>query len=257
MPLANMARLKNKSDRESIINNWSSIAKTLDHLKMPLDNDMKRSIIDAGDWPMAIEILKDIQNVCRTWDKAASKGRKPDRTKPQTKLSGKPEQSIDINTIDPNEDLSESMNILHLTILSLCRHFNLAPKEASGLLAHGNRLLGQLLVKGLKQDFGPVQGWYTDLAMHADLIRSFMSDYKAASFALNLVKPGMLSQSAHVVRLACQVICLLAGRDFAESKRSEAHANVVWDWFADGGISVTLASMKKHPQVKDELANLL
>jgi hypothetical protein len=67
---------------------------------------------------------------------------------------------INLSSVDPDENLSQCVNLLHLTIVSFCKHFNLVPKQASTLLQEGNKLLGLLLIKGMKNDFDPVIQWY-------------------------------------------------------------------------------------------------
>jgi hypothetical protein len=59
---------------------------------------------------------------------------------------------INLSSVDPHEELSQCVNLLHITIVSFCKHFNLAPKQASTLLQEGNKLLGVLLIKGLRND---------------------------------------------------------------------------------------------------------
>jgi hypothetical protein len=60
----------------------------------------------------------------------------------------------------PAEEVESS---LELILNTLCRAFQMKPKQAAALLTNNNQFLIHSIVKGVKGNYEPLVAWYTEL----------------------------------------------------------------------------------------------
>lgn len=71
--------------------------------------------------------------------------------------------SLDKDTVNLNtlgDSLAETKNCLEFFLVSICRNFEVKPKQAAALMTHNNTYLVQVVIKGLKGNYGPIVRWY-------------------------------------------------------------------------------------------------
>ena len=65
----------------------------------------------------------------------------------------------DINVQDPRLVCTDSDNIVHFLVCTMCQQFRVRPHQAAALLSANVAYLAHILVNGIKQSFAPVLAW--------------------------------------------------------------------------------------------------
>mmetsp|Transcript_33174 Transcript_33174/g.30102 ORF Transcript_33174/g.30102 Transcript_33174/m.30102 type:complete len:244 (+) Transcript_33174:304-1035(+) len=166
------------------------------------------------------------------------------------------EDTIDINAVDVNKDLSNTNTVLEFFLVSLGKHLSLTPKQALSLLANNFKFLAHILAKGVKGVFEPVTYWYQDIyANTAHLIQLIMKDKE---HNVNLVqqacKAGFLSRSIEVCQWCCRFYSKLA-YEFADHNM----IHLAWEWFTSdsGGLTACVNGLKRHPDISESCISVL
>jgi len=118
------------------------------------------------------------------------------------------------------------------------------------LFTHGNKYLAHVIAKGVKGLFDPIVGFYTEVYANINhLLKLFNDDpsRKSMQFALNALKPGLISKSYDVAEWTARLFSKLAF-EFGDTNLL-MHA---WEWFiGDGsGLNTVLLSLKRHPDLR-------
>ena len=118
-------------------------------------------------------------------------------------LSKPSKSSVSLDTLDTDKVLFQSDSCIEFFLLSFCSSFDLKPKQAAGLLAQGNKVLKQIIIKGLKGDFEPVLLWYQSVYQNTERLSDLIQyeiEKNAVNFALGSLKYGLESRNEEVVQ---------------------------------------------------------
>ncbi len=95
---------------------------------------------------------------------------------------------------------NETVTCLEFLLNTLCKAFNLSPKQAAGLLTNANKYLNIAIIKGVKGDFEPVISLYQEAYAHSKHLsqlieheHNFNLNTNTLSLMLNAFKGGFLS----------------------------------------------------------------
>jgi hypothetical protein len=121
------------------------------------------------------------------------------------------------------------------------------PKQAAGLLAHNNKYLVHVTVKGVKGTFEKVIDWYEEVYANSKHLAALIENEDgtgALSLALNIVKSGLYSPNYDVAVWCCRLLSKLAYEFLNRGLPAQA-----WEWFTeseDGGLEACVYAIKKH-----------
>lgn len=125
--------------------------------------------------------------------------------------------------------MEESSSCLELLLASFCKHFELKPKQAAGLLTQKGKYLSHIVVKGLRGKFEPIISWYQDMYANMKSILQLV-EKEEASGSLNLMlsalRPGLVSKSIEVTVWTCRLFAKL-GAEFIENDMAPAAWEVI------------------------------
>ena len=175
-----------------------------------LDLSAKAPEAAKGSPTAIISILKDIK---------ALEGQLTKPSKP----------GVSLDTLDTDKGLFQSDSCVEFLLLSFCSSFDLRPKQAAGLLAQGNKVLTQIVIKGLKGDFDPVLVWYQSVYQNTERLCDLIqheSDKNSLAFVLNALKAGLDARSTEVVQW-----CLKTYAKLAMDLEERGLAAQSWGWF--------------------------
>jgi len=65
-----------------------------------------------------------------------------------------------------DKDPEETESSLELILNTLCKAFQMKPKQAAALLTNNNQFLIHSIVKGVKGNYDPLNAWYNDIKKH-------------------------------------------------------------------------------------------
>lgn len=114
-------------------------------------------------------------------------------------------------------------------------------------MANGNKYFAHVLVKGLKNDFEPVEKFLQEIYMNVKRMLVFVEVEEAnIPIILNTLKPGLLSKSEEVALWSCRILSKLA----FELANLELLAPI-YDWFCSqvGGLYSTVMCLRRHSNI--------
>ena len=83
-------------------------------------------------------------------------------------------ESVDILQMDVDKQPHETESSLELILNTLCRSFEIKPKQAAALLTNNNQYLIHSVAKGIKGSFQPVLRWFQDLNANSRQLSSLV-----------------------------------------------------------------------------------
>lgn len=102
-------------------------------------------------------------------------------------------------------------DLLEYVIAELMSSLSLSRKQAVALLADNNKYLAHVLVKGVKGEFGEIEGLLERWGRKIEYIVGCMADQNdMCFFFLQLLKPTLLSKSEEVAQWGCRLLARIA-----------------------------------------------
>ncbi len=75
----------------------------------------------------------------------------------------KVKDGVDILTMSVDKDPADTDSTLELILNTLCKAFQMRPKQSAALLTNNNQFLIHSVVKGVKGRYEPIISWFQDL----------------------------------------------------------------------------------------------
>lgn len=122
-------------------------------------------------------------------------------------------------------------------------------------MADKNKLLGQLLLKGLKGNFEPIMKWLQFVEINSEqLINLSKTEDGNIEIVFDTLRPGLLSRDNETAVRTFRVILKLT-EEMAELDLQP----LIWNWFCreSGGLSSCILGLKKHENVYDYVGAIL
>lgn len=123
--------------------------------------------------------------------------------------------------------MEEASSCLELLLASFCKHFQLKPKQAAGLLTHQAKYFIHIVNRGLRGQFDPIVGWYQDIYANLKTVTQLIAKERtkgSLTLMLSLMRPGLTSRSIEVTLWCCRLLTKLAA-DLVETNMQ----SVMWD----------------------------
>jgi hypothetical protein len=219
--------------------NWNLLIKPLESFGVKVTSDTKALIV-AGDRVQVIEIITALQ-------KALEKLR--NHKGPKVTSDG----GLILTRINPNSDIRVSESMLEFLVLSFCKAFSINAKISAGLLAQKCNYLQQVIIKGLKKDFKPVEDWY-DMIENQKALAISLVQKEVSSLKLLLISlvPGLQSKSLKVQSKSAEILSF-----FHSHLKSLKVTN--WDWLYGNSniISDCFQIIQTTPELISCILNLL
>ncbi|KAL4496244.1 hypothetical protein ABPG72_012981 [Tetrahymena utriculariae] len=251
-PFPDLDSLKEINSPAARLYNWNILQECFRRLQINLETETK-SLIIAGDQDQLSDFIKDIiANVAIYMPEVFGKNKGKSKVK-----QNEYKDEIDVTKVDINKDLTKCKSCLEFFVVLLSRHLSLPPQQTASLFTHNNKYLAHLFAKGVKGLFDPIIFFYQEVYQSIPLLlQLFLEDptKKSMHFSMNCLKPGIVSKSFEVATWAARLFSKLA-LEFSESNL----LTVSWDWFVgeNGGLNTTLLGLKRHPDMKDLVVQIL
>ncbi|CAK89404.1 unnamed protein product (macronuclear) [Paramecium tetraurelia] len=175
--------------------NWNIITERLHQIKVELDTEIKKLIID-GDLEMIVEVLKDIQS---KFVKEVSS--KIDNQK----------KTFDIETLNSAKPISSCETVLEFVIVALSQNLILKPKQSQQLLNNNFKLLTHVFIKGVKGQYIQLvtllQETYNNMPRLIELLRD---EEHQIGFFVSFLKLSIFSKDSEVVHWGLRLLGKLA-----------------------------------------------
>ncbi|CAD8162425.1 unnamed protein product [Paramecium octaurelia] len=225
--------------------NWNNVCRSLQQINITLDDDIKISIV-KGDSQMLMQFLKELK---QHYEMAFYVEEQVSTTTRFNSQQNEP-QEIGIDEIDPEKPLNQTQSLLEFIIVSLCKHFNLKPKQAVALLNQNYKQLSNILIKGNK-NFKTVTNWLMELSKHINHIIKFVT-YKI-DILLSLLKAGLVSQSTEVCYWTLYIIEGIVINLPQKELLEDVYA---WLIREHGGLIVLILSQQRHHQYLEQVCKI-
>ncbi|KAL4446642.1 hypothetical protein ABPG74_005580 [Tetrahymena malaccensis] len=271
-PFPDLDSLKEMNSPAARLYNWNVLQECFRRLQINLETETK-SLIIAGDQDQLSDFIKDIiTNVAVYMPELFGKNKGKSKVK-----QNEYKDEIEVAKVDINKDLTKCKSCLEFFVILLSRHLSLPPQQVqhlslkklqssisflnqiktASLFTHNNKYLAHLFAKGVKGLFDPIIFFYQEVYQSIPLLlQLFLEDptKKSMHFSMNCLKPGLVSKSYEVATWAARLFSKLA-LEFSESNL----LTVSWDWFVgeNGGLNTTLLGLKRHPDMKDLVVQIL
>lgn len=163
---------------------------------------------------------------------------------------------VNIAELNLSKDLAEAENCLELLLIAMSRAFVIQPKQAAGLITDGSKYLAGILVKGIMNEFAPVELFLTDFYSASGHFTALIQREEPGTIemVLNMLKPGLYSKGKGVAKQSMAVVAELAGK----LASGELQSNL-WNWFSgeEGGLAGVAYALKRHSGVESVAIEML
>ena len=161
-------------------------------------------------------------------------------------INQKNNDTVNINNIDPNKNYDDCTTVLEFFILSLCKNFNMKPRQAVALLSNNRKYLSIICNKGLKGDFSKLKQWLYDLNSNCDIMMKL----------INISEDGLnISYSTIGTALIC------SEKDISIQcaellNRINLNVSMNWEWLKNEGLDFILFDIIMTENDRDKLTLL-
>ncbi|CAD8059186.1 unnamed protein product [Paramecium sonneborni] len=249
-PLAKLDTLKDNQQKSSLLYNWKILCEEYQKVDIMIDQDTKALIL-GGDKEMIHQLLLEIYE-------KNFKGQQKSLILDDSQLSldgatkilatnkiSQANQQVDLSKLDPKKDLNKTQNCLEFFIVALAKNLQLTIKQAASLFTNNNKYLAHILAKGVKGVFEPIVSFYKETYANSNQLNKLFNEdstKKSMIFALQALKPGLISKSYDVVYEAVRLFTRLG---------SLIPVQLIREWFLEnqGGLHTALMGAKRHPEL--------
>ncbi|KRX04789.1 Armadillo-type fold [Pseudocohnilembus persalinus] len=127
--------------------------------------------------------------------------------------------------------------------------------NAAALLSNGNKYLAHVLIKGVKNQFEPVQAFLQNVYINLQRVILFIevSEENAIVF-LQTIKPSILSKNEDTALWGCRIMSKLAF-DLANIELLP----IVYEWFTKemGGFQTTILCIQRHENIIENVVGIM
>lgn len=153
------------------------------------------------------------------------------------------------------KNLTETKSLLEFFLVAISRNFSLRPKQSASLLANGNKYLAHVFVKGLKNEFGPVEKFLQEIYVSMKRLLVFVEIEEGnIPIILNTLKPGLLSKNEEVA--------LWSGRILSKLCFDMANLELLapaYEWFSShmGGLYSCVMCLRRHHTLRESVVSFM
>ena len=271
---ANLVNLKPIDENDDYISNsikyynWNLIAESLSHFGLnyteedilKITSGDKQALIDVimKIFTLSNELLKRsndadntaVNNNTSKLDNTIITSNDNNKTlsnNPKTTAPTAAQESINVNTLNPKKNYESCSSLLELFIISLCKNFELKPRQAVALLSNNRKYLSLLCNKGIKGDFSKVTNWLSDIHMNLKLITKMIRlSPSTITVSLATIGSALCSKNSTISLSSAEIMSTI-----------QMEFGFDWSWLTDEGIDAFLFAIIKHDDIRLNLLNIL
>lgn len=235
--------------------NWQIIKAVLNELGLQIDND-DIELIKAGSRETLEQLLDSITEYEQTmFTQSESESTPKPKENPKRYKSGE----LIIEAINGTIQLETTKTCLEFLLVTFCKHFNLHPKQAAGLLTQSGKYLAYICSKGFKGKHEVIGFWLSDMLKYSDHLVDLISN-ESQKGSLNLILTSLChcfnSRSLENVVKLTKIVVKLVG-DLQKLNPNSEFNEKIWLWFASSGTEKCLACLKRFgAYVKKEIVSV-
>ena len=157
------------------------------------------------------------------------------------------EDSLNINELDPYKSYKDCKSVLEYFIVSICKSFQMKPRQAVAVLSNNRKYLSIICHKGFNNNFIVLKNWLSDIYNNKDILLKIVQEsedgsgicYQIIGTAISCHEPDISLQSAQLLNIIKYKI------------------GMNWDWFLNEGINSFIFILTKQDKNKLELLKIL
>lgn len=158
-----------------------------------------------------------------------------------------------LDHIDPNRSLDDSKSGLEFLILTLCKVFHIKPKVGAGLLTQNYSYLKQVISKGIKGDYEPINAWYDMLKSNIQtIIKLTHYDNIVLIMFLSCFQAGIFSTDNLIITKSAELLVL-----YYEKLNYMSHLCTDWFYNQSDTIFTCYQLIENHKEPSDYLVCFL
>ena len=151
--------------------------------------------------------------------------------------------TVNINNIDPNKSYEDCNTALEFFILSLCKNFDMKPRQAVALLSNNRKYLSIICNKGLKGDFTKLKKWLYDLHSNCDIMMKLInSSEDGLNISFSIIGTALVCSEKDIPINCAELL-----------NRINLNIKMNWEWFKNEGLDLMLFTIIKTDNERDKL----
>lgn len=155
--------------------------------------------------------------------------------------------TINLNTLNPKKNYEICSSPLELFIISLCRNFELKPRQAVALLSNNRKYLSLLCNKGIKGSYAQIENWLHDLNVNIkSIIKVLKNSPNGLNIALATIGSALCSKKGSISLTTAELMSQI-----------QIEFGFDWDWLVDEGVDAFMFAITKHDTERLNLLNIL
>ena len=154
--------------------------------------------------------------------------------------------TVNINNIDPNKNYEDCTTALEFFILSLCKNFNMKPRQAVALLSNNRKYLSIICNKGLKGDFGKIKKWLYDLNSNCDIMMKLINTSEdGLNISYSTIGTALICSEKDIPIQCAELL-----------NRINLNVSMNWEWLKNEGLDFILFDIIMTENDRDKLTLL-
>ena len=161
-----------------------------------------------------------------------------------TNQNQKMNDTVNINNIDPNKIYEECNTALEFFILSLCKNFEMKPRQAVALLSNNRKYLSIICNKGLKGDFSKIKRWLNDLNANSEImIKLINSSDDGLNISYSTIGTALICSEPDIPFNCAELL-----------NKINLNTRMNWDWLKNEGLDLMLFTIIKAENDREKLS---
>ena len=157
--------------------------------------------------------------------------------------------TVNINNIDINKSYDDCTTALEFFILSLCKSFDMKPRQAVALLSNNRKYLSIICNKGLKGDFGKIKKWLYNLDTNCDIMMKLINTSEdGLNISYSIIGTALICSEKDIPIQCAELL-----------NRINLNISMNWEWLKNEGLDFILFDiiMTENERDKLTLVNIL
>ena len=154
--------------------------------------------------------------------------------------------TVNINNIDPHKSYEDCSTALEFFILSLCKNFDMKPRQAVALLSNNRKYLSIICNKGLKGDFTKIKKWLYDLHSNCDIMMKLINiSEDGLNISFSTIGTALVCNEKEIPINCAELL-----------NRINLNIKMNWEWLKNEGLDLILFAIIKTENERDKLTLL-
>ena len=261
--LGKLSELKEISEDQKYISNsvkyanWHLINEILNKFGISYTEDQINQLIN-GDKEFLLKVITQIYYLCNQFlekDKESNLDNKSIISELENEIDNKKTTSknlqtnqkindtVNINNIDPNKIYEECNTALEFFILSLCKNFDMKPRQAVALLSNNRKYLSIICNKGLKGDFSKIKRWLNDLNANCEIMMKLInSSDDGLNISYSTIGTALICSEPDIPLNCAELL-----------NRINLNTRMNWEWLKNEGLDSMLFAILKTEEDREKL----